>query len=356
MSAADLTGRRIALIVGPSTGGIGRHVVTLRDALRTSGAVPVVLGPADVLDRFALDAGGHAYETHRPAGAPGLRALLRDVDLVHAHGLRPATTVALARVQRPLVVTWHNRVLDSVGIRLRARPAERLVARRAQASLCVSPDLVQHVFRLGGQPRLAPVGSALPVGSGRPAAELRTELGAEGRALIVCVGRLHHQKGLDVLVDAVSLLARHPCRPLVVVAGEGPERASLEQRIREISAPVRLIGARSDVADLLAAADIAVLPSRWEGSPLFAHEALAAGVPLIATRVGGVPQLTGGGARLVPPGDATALASALRDLLDNPPDAAALAARGLIRAEALLDGEATADAVLAVYAEFLDRR
>jgi glycosyltransferase involved in cell wall biosynthesis len=72
--------------------------------------------------------------------------------------------------------------------------------------------------------------------------------------------------------------------------------------------------------------------------------------------VGGVPQLVGGGARLVPPGDATALAAALRDLLDNAPAAAALAARGLVRAEALPDAEATADAVLTVYADLLDRR
>jgi len=84
--------------------------------------------------------------------------------------------------------------------------------------------------------------------------------------------------------------------------------------------------------------------------------ALAAGVPLIATRVGGVPLLTGDGARLVPPGDGTALAAAMRDLLDDPPAAAALAARGSARARALPDAEATAEGVLAVYTELLDRR
>lgn len=356
MNVAHLSGRRIALILGPSTGGIGRHVVSLRDALRTSGAVPLVVGPADVLARFSLEADGHAYERHRPAGAQGLRALLRHVDLVHAHGLRPATSVSLARTRCPVVVTWHNRVLGDASRRLRARPAERLVAHRATVSLCVSRDLVEHVFRLGGQPRLAPVGAALPIPSGRLAAELGTQLGAAGRAVIVCVARLHHQKGLDLLVDAASRLADHPCRPLILIAGEGPEQVSLEQRITDTSAPVRLLGARSDVADLLAAADMAVLPSRWEGSPLFAHEALAAGVPLIATRVGGVPLLTGDGARLVPPGDGTALAAAMRDLLDDPPAAAALAARGSARARALPDAEATAEGVLAVYTELLDRR
>src|SRR3954451_24919928 len=168
MTAARLAGRRIALVLGPSTGGIGRHVTTLRDALRRAGALPIPIGPADVLERFGLSPGGHAYETQRPAGAQELRALLRDVDLVHAHALRPGVTVALARPPVPLMVTWHNTVLGSRIARLRARPAQRFVARRADISLCVSPDLVRHVYRLGGSPRLAPVGAAPLVVSGRP--------------------------------------------------------------------------------------------------------------------------------------------------------------------------------------------
>jgi glycosyltransferase involved in cell wall biosynthesis len=200
------------------------------------------------------------------------------------------------------------------------------------------------------------VGARLPAPSGRPVAELRNELGVGQRALIACVARLQHQKGLDVLVDAAVQLTGHPRRPLIVIAGEGPERTSLELRIRNTSAPVRLLGARTDVADVLAAADLAVLPSRWEGSPLAAHEALAAGIPLIATGVGGIPLLVGDAARLVPPEDSTALAAALRELLDDPPAAAELGRRGEARAAAWPDAEVTARAVLAVYAEFLDQR
>jgi glycosyltransferase involved in cell wall biosynthesis len=353
MSGARLAGRRIALVVGPSTGGIGRHVAMLRDAVRGAGAVPVVIGPAEVLDQFGLDGEGFAYESHRAGNARGLRRLLQQTDLVHAHGLRPAATTAVAGIRVPLVVTWHNAVLGGRATRLRARPAELLVAHRAAASLCVSPDLVAHVFRLGGSPRLAPVGAAPLVTSERPATELRTQIGANGRALVVCVARLHHQKGLDVLVDAAARLVDHPGRPLIVVAGEGPERAALETRIRDTAAPVRLLGARSDVADLLAAADLSVLPSRWEGSPLTAHETLAAGKPLIATRVGGVPLLTGSGARLVPPEDAAALTAAMRELLDDPAAAADLAARGRTRAATWPDAAATTHAVLEVYAELL---
>jgi glycosyltransferase involved in cell wall biosynthesis len=255
-----------------------------------------------------------------------------------------------------MIATWHNAVLGGHANRLRARPAERLVARRADASLCVSPDLAAHVFRLGGAARLAPVGGATAVPSGRPATALRAEVDANGRALIVCVARLHTQKGLDLLIDAAATLAEHPRRPLIAITGEGPERGSLEAQIRKTAAPVRLLGARSDVADVLADADLAVLPSRWEGSPLAAHEALAAGVPLIATRVGGVPLLAGCGARLVPPNDATALAQAMRQLLDEPGEAADLARRGRLAAAAWPDAEASARAVLAVYAEILDRR
>jgi glycosyltransferase involved in cell wall biosynthesis len=354
MTCAQLAGRRIALVLGPSTGGIGRHVGTLRDALRQAGAVPVVVGPADVLRRFGLRADGHPYETSKVAGAQGLRALLRDVDLVHAHGLRPGVAATLARSRAPLIVTWHNAVLGSSAARLRAWPAQRLVAHAADVSLCVSPDLVEHVFRLGGSPRLAPAGAAPIAPSGRPAAETRAELGADGRALVVCVARLHHQKGLDILIDAAAGIADDPRRPLVALAGEGPERGLLETRIRQRAAPVRLLGARSDVADLLAAADLAVLPSRWEGSPLAAHEALAAGVPLIATAVGGVPLLVGDGARLVPPDDASALAAALRSLLEDPIGAAELAERGRRRAAAWPDAASAAEAVQAVYAELLD--
>jgi glycosyltransferase involved in cell wall biosynthesis len=356
MTGAHLAGRRIALVLGPSTGGIGRHVATLRDALRRAGAVPVVVGPADVLRRFGLRADGHPYETSKPAGAQGLRALLRNVDLVHAHGLRPGVTAALARPRAPLIVTWHNAVLGGHVARLQAWPAQRLAARAADVSLCVSPDLVEHVFRLGGSPRLAPVGAAPLPPPARAAAETRAEIGADGWALVVCVARLHHQKGLDVLIDAAAGIADHPRRPLVALVGEGPARGLLKARIQQRAAPVRLLGARSDVAGLLAAADLAVLPSRWEGSPLAAHEALAAGVPLIATAVGGVPLLVGDGARLVPPENASALAAALRSLLDDPISAAELAERGRRRAAAWPDAATTAEAVLAVYAELLDCR
>jgi glycosyltransferase involved in cell wall biosynthesis len=105
------------------------------------------------------------------------------------------------------------------------------------------------------------------------------------------------------------------------------------------------------VADLLAAADVVVLPSVWEARSLTAQEALRAGRPLVATAVGGLPDLVRDGALLVPPGDPTALAAAVRSLLVDPAAAAALAARGAQVAAGWPTEDDTAAQVAAVYAE-----
>jgi glycosyltransferase involved in cell wall biosynthesis len=113
---------------------------------------------------------------------------------------------------------------------------------------------------------------------------------------------------------------------------------------------VRFLGARGDVPALLAAADVVVVPSNWEGQPLVVQEALRAGRPLVATRVGGIAQLTGGdGALLVPAGDPVALAAAVTRLLDDPGAAARLAAAARARAALLPTGTAAVDQALGLY-------
>ena len=116
---------------------------------------------------------------------------------------------------------------------------------------------------------------------------------------------------------------------------------------------VRWLGHRDDVADLLAAADVVVLPSRWEARSLTAQQALLAGRPLVASAVGGLPALLGNGALLVPPGDPEALAAAVRSLLDDPAAAAELVARGRAVAAGWPDEDATVRQVAAVHAELL---
>ncbi|WP_330932464.1 glycosyltransferase family 4 protein [Spiractinospora alimapuensis] len=127
--------------------------------------------------------------------------------------------------------------------------------------------------------------------------------------MILTVARLAPQKGLDTLLDASRRWARRTSVPRVAVAGEGPLRAELQERVDAERLPVRLVGHRDDIADLMAAADVFVLPSLWEGPSLVMMEAMRAALPAVATRVGGIPERYANASLLVPPRDAGALAT-----------------------------------------------
>lgn len=346
-----LPGLRVLLVLGPSDGGIGRHVRSLADGLVRRGAAVTVAGPAVTDTVFGFGTTGAAFVPL--TSAPALRRVARGADVVHAHGLRAGSLAALAvRRPVPLVITWHNAVLAQGAARRAYAVLERLGAHRADVLLAASADLAARGRQVGGRDvRPGPVAApALPFPA-RGAAEVRAELGATGRPLVLAVGRLHRQKGLDTLVQAAALLSHREPAPLVAIAGDGPLRAELEQQVARLSAPVRLLGRRDDVADLLHAADIAALPSRWEARALVAQEALRVGVPLVTTAVGGLPELVGSAATLVPPDEPGALAAALSALLDDPSSAAAQAARGRARAAGWPDEADTIAAVAAVYAE-----
>jgi glycosyltransferase involved in cell wall biosynthesis len=367
---ADASGVRIALVLGSSTGGIGSHVASLVRGLTGLGHRVVVYGPAATDAQFRFSALGARFAaleipaSPRPAdlrAVSDLRAALREdpVDVVHAHGLRAGLVAALARRRStvPLVVTWHNAILGT-GVRARAlRAGERVVARSADVTLGASGDLVARAVTLGGRdvrngpvaaPRLRPVT--------RTAEEVRAELGVgEIRPLVLSVGRLHPQKGYGVLVSAASRWRGLTPAPVVAIAGTGPAYRELAAQISEARAPVTLLGHRTDVADLLGAADVAVVSSVWEARQLFAQEALQAGVPLVATDVGGIPDLVGDAAVLVPPGDVDALDAAVRGLLADPARRARLAEAGRARA-ALWPTEADTVAQVATLYVELRRR
>ncbi|MDP9241536.1 MAG: glycosyltransferase, partial [Actinomycetota bacterium] len=131
--------------------------------------------------------------------------------------------------------------------------------------------------------------------------------------------------------------------------------AELAAEIARVDAPVWLLGWRTDLADLFAAADVVVSTSVWEGSPLAVQEALRAGRPFVATDVGGVRSLVGAGAELVPSGDPAALADAIARVLDDPGHAASLVARSRLAAGRLPTEESTLARVMAVYSELLGR-
>jgi glycosyltransferase involved in cell wall biosynthesis len=138
--------------------------------------------------------------------------------------------------------------------------------------------------------------------------------------------------------------------PQVVIVGEGPLEAELKDQAARLGVDAVFVGQRRDVAALLAAAAIFVLPSRWEGQPFVLQEALAAGVPVVATRVGGTPQVTGeDAALLVPLDDPAGLADAVRAVLTDPGLAARLRKAAADRAQALPTPAAAVASALAGY-------
>ncbi|RBY81451.1 glycosyltransferase family 1 protein [Blastococcus sp. TF02-09] len=365
-----LAGRRVVEVLATSAGGVGTHVRALLPVVREAGADVGVAGAAATEELFGFTARRADFT---PVGISSglapvadaravlqLRRAVAGADLVHAHGLRAglvaAAALRLRRPRPPLVLTLHN-ALQEGGGRLRGamQALERLTVRGADLVLAVSSDLAANARRAGAPdvrvaPALAP--PLAPARRGRD--EVRAELGvAEGRPLVVAVGRLHPQKGYDVLLDAVGRWAGRDDPPLVAIAGDGPLHDELAARIAAERLPVVLLGRRDDVADLLGAADVCVLPSRWEGSPFTAQEALRAGTPLVSTRAGGIPELVGEAADLVPVGDAPALADALERVLGDPAHAAALGEAGRRQAAQWPDEAGAGRRVVAVYRELL---
>jgi glycosyltransferase involved in cell wall biosynthesis len=150
----------------------------------------------------------------------------------------------------------------------------------------------------------------------------RMRLGLPSDALVIgTLGRLTEQKGQLALLDAVAKLTPRIAKLALIVAGDGPLRGRLEERARDlgIAERVRFLGIRRDRDTLYAAMDAFVLPSRWEGLSLALVEAMGAGRAVVATDVGGNPEVVSHGKTglLVPPGDASALADALATVLTD---------------------------------------
>lgn len=347
---------RIVLALGTSAGGVGRHVRMLCAGLAEAGHRVVVAGPRGTDEAFGFGRAGARF-AEVPIGArphplddaravARLRAVAARADVVHAHGLRAGALAALAltAARTPLVVTLHN-APPAGGLAGRIFSAlERIAARRADLVLTVSADLAARMRARGAravEPAVVPAPGLAP--AARPPEQVRAELAAGTRPILLTVARLATQKGLDTLLDAAA--GPYPGEPLFVIAGGGPLEPELRARIRREGLPVRLLGPRDDVPDLLRAADAVVVPSRWEGQPLAVQEALQAGLPVVATAVGGIPDLVGDAALLVPAGDAAALRDAIRRLLAEPGLAARLAAAAAKRG-AELPGEREAVAAV----------
>ncbi|MFF4092246.1 glycosyltransferase family 4 protein [Streptomyces nigra] len=360
---------RTVQVLGGGNAGSSAHVRSLSSGLVARGVRVTVCAPLEADHLYDFKGAGaehvHVPRSSDPASVAALRAACADADLVHAHGLHASfrSVLALSGRRTPLVVTWHDRA-HAEGARAHlVRLLERRVVRNASVVLGTTSALVDRARRTGARDaRLAAV--ALPRPHRTPehddpdrlTGKARAELGATGRPLLIAVGALERHRGYDVLLDAARAWRALDPAPLVVIAGEGPLRAELQRRIEDEALPVRLIGRRDDVTDLLAAADVALLPSRWEARSVLAQEALHARVPLVATETGGVPELVGDAAELVPYGDSAALADAVVRLLGDPARRDLLRERGVRQAATWPTEDETVAQVLSVYDELTQPR
>jgi glycosyltransferase involved in cell wall biosynthesis len=218
------------------------------------------------------------------------------------------------------------------------RPAlerlSRLALRRTRTVIAVSEAVGGYLASQSVSHCVVRNGVAPPA----PLPDARAALGLEPDAFVVGgVGRLDAQKGWDVLCAAApQVRARVPGARFAVV-GDGPERASLTAL--GTTAGVDFAGYHEQAAGLMAAFDVLVVPSRYEGFGLVAVEAMLAGVPVVASGVGGLVEVVGDAGRLIPPDDPAALAEALASLAESSDLRAELARRGAERARACFGHE-----------------
>lgn len=261
-------------------------------------------------------------------------ALVRDLcrryhpAIVHTHGFRPDVLDAAVarRMGVPTVTTVHGFTGGGWKVEVYER-IQRFAFRWFDAVVAVSRPLANELAASGvPRQRIHTVPNAYaPTVDPADRATARRKLGLSDDAFTVgWVGRLSHEKGPDVLIDALGHLTDLPTK--VSMVGAGPAREALGARAVALGVGERITwhGVVGDAASLFRAFDVFVLSSRTEGSPMVLFEAMAAGVPVVASEVGGVPDtLSGAEAALVPPDDPRALANAIRDVHGNRERAAA---------------------------------
>jgi phosphatidyl-myo-inositol dimannoside synthase len=255
--------------------------------------------------------------------------------VLHAHWVVPGGVIAaLAARGLPLVISVHGSDVFVAERNEAARHAARSALRRAGWVTACSDDLRLRTINLGADSARTEtvaygVDAARFAPSGTAREQVRRELGIGDAPFVFSAGRLVRKKGFEHLIDAARLLGETFPAVRVVIAGEGDLRDELQARAEAAgSGRVKLIGFRSqdDVGQLSAAADVVVVPSvrdeagNVDGLPNFALEALSTATPVVATRVGGLPQAIEDGktGRLVVERDPAALADAIRDLLSHP--------------------------------------
>lgn len=331
MTAVARAPRLTFLLTSLDLGGAQDQVVRVAAELADQG-VDVRLVSMIPADGYTdqLNAAGVPWATlgMRP-GRPDPRAILRlnrlirrwRPDVVHAHMVHANLLGRIARPLAPipvLVSTAHS--IDEGG---RAREiAYRLTDRLTDHTTNVSRAAVERYIAVGAAPRhrISRVPNGVDIDRFRsdPSRRetMRRSLGLDPTAFLwLAVGRLDEAKDYPTMLNAFSQVGRTDRESVLIVAGDGPGEASLAQKVHgdRQEDRIRLLGRRSDIPDLMAAADAYVMSSAWEGLPMVLLEAAAAGLPIVATDVGGNREIAqpAENAILVPPGNPGALATSM---------------------------------------------
>ena len=285
-----------------------------------------------------------------------LRALHPDVVHTHLHTLKYAWPASLAAGRPAVVHTVHN--LAEHEVERVSRVVHGAAFRAGVVPVAIGGAVARSLEAEYGRPVPQRIPNGIPVAAFRPAAgaraAVRAELGlGDDDPVWLTAGRLNPQKNHAILLEA---FARVGGAATLLIAGEGELRDALHAQAAGLGVGerVRFLGVRGDLPRVYAAADAFVLASSWEGNPLVVMEAMAAGLPIVATAVGCVPELVPAEAgALVPPGDAAALAAALTALLADPAAARRQGAAAAALAVARFDAAVMARAYFRLFSSLV---
>lgn len=340
-----MTRPRLLHIKGAGFGGDSVLIIELGRAAQEQGFRVDVLAGDPRFQEMIADAGLGLVDLDviqreiRPLhDARALAAVTRLLDrssyaIVHTHTSKPGMVGRLAatRVGVPGVIhTPHLFPFHEESGRLAAAAYvryERLAARWCHRIVTVSNFQRDWALRLGigGPEQVISIPNGVPTertSTRRSRAEVMTELGIGKGFIILALGRLAPQKGIEYLVRAAPRIRQAVPDVRIMIVGDGPLERPLARLAAELGAEdtVRFLGFRRDVGELLAAADLVVLPSLWEGLSISLLEAMVAAKPIVTTSLGSNREVTDDGraARLVPPKDVEALAAAIVALAASP--------------------------------------
>lgn len=365
---------RVLELSAQAAGGVRAHIRQVSQLLAKDGHQVLLAGPSNVISPADDAVGGACLRTYqinigaRPSGADlkalrQLKQLAATAQVIHAHGLRAGALAVLAAKRLPaakrprVVVTLHNLPVGSAPTRLVGKALHLVVVKGADYVLTVSPDLLEKAKQLGleaGEIAVVPApargcvdcagtassetdfgttasldpasgpgagsgpgigsGSGVDTGSGCASSSAASSKAAP---CLLTIARLAPQKGLDLLLEAATLIKQRGIDFTWLVAGDGPLKAQLNQQIDDAALPVKLLGRREDIGALLSQADVVVQTSYWEGQPLTLREAMQAGRAIVATDVGGSAYTLAGCGQLVEP-QAGPLADAVVAVISDP--------------------------------------